>query len=115
MKIVCSCCEHWTALPVGGGDGPHAHVVCEQCGAPLAVDDYYRMCSDCGQRYLSEYETCPLCRKEGKQAEQAVEQLARALTTGLSKRTARKGKGQEYWQVFFDYESQSSAPARPSN
>src|SRR6476469_9210662 len=101
MKIVCSCCEHWTSLPPGAGDGPHVHALCGHCAAPLPVDDYYRVCPDCGQRYLSEYDTCPLCLKEGKQAEQSVEQLASTLTTGLSKRTARKG--QEYWQVFFDY------------
>lgn len=111
MKIVCSCCEHWTSLPTGAGDGPHAHALCEHCGAPLPVDDYYRVCADCGQRYLSEYGSCPLCMQEGKQAAQSVKQLAQAVTKGLSKRTARKG--QEYWQVFFDYESQ--APTSPAS
>src|SRR5690348_7721307 len=101
MKILCSCCEQWTTLPAGGGTGPHAHAVCEQCSAPLAVDDYYRVCAQCGQYYLSEYQGCPFCLQEERVAEKAAEEFAKTVKTGLSKRTARKGE--EYWQVYFDY------------
>src|SRR4051794_2655431 len=107
MKILCSCCEQWTNLPAGGDKGPHAHALCEHCNAPLAVDDYYRVCADCGQHYLTEYKTCPLCMSEGRRAEQASEEFAAAFGTGLSRRKSRKGE--EYWQIFFDYEPPAAA------
>ncbi len=109
MKIPCSCCQQWTTLPAGGGKGPHAHAICEQCSAPLAVDDYYRVCAQCGQYYLSEYESCPLCLEEDNVAEKAAEAFAQVVKTGLSKRTARKGE--DYWQVYFDYEGPAATPA----
>jgi DNA polymerase I-like protein with 3'-5' exonuclease and polymerase domains/intein/homing endonuclease len=114
MKVWCSHCEKWSAIPADLS-GIDLHAVCEHCGSTLNVESRYSVCLECGRYHRTGYEVCPF-RVDG------VEQVPISSTSALAmggysteaqKRRSKKRGDEYYWQLFIDYRDKPVEPEAP--